>query len=109
MVECPTSGGHTEIVRLLIHANGDLERKDNAGLTPTNHAELHGHTQVVCLLRDLRGWPKRQRSEGEVLSKMDGKGRSWLDDCDGWSSFKDVLIFFIPYLGDLTSRRVTNI
>lgn len=59
-------GGHTEIVRLLIHANGDLERKDNAGLTPTNHAELHGHTQVVCLLRELRGWPKRQRSEGEM-------------------------------------------
>lgn len=71
-------GGHTEIVRLLIHANGDVERKDNAGLTPTNHAELHGHTQVVCLLRDLRGWPKRQRSEGEVDQIDKKKGAAGL-------------------------------
>ena len=40
---------------------------------------------------------------------LTAKGRGWLDDCDGWSSFKDVLIFFIPYLADLTSRRVTHI
>ena len=109
MVECPTPGGHTEIVRLLIHANGDVERTDNAGLTPTNHAELHGHTQVVCLLRELRGWPKRQRSEGEVDEKLDGK-RARLAWWLRWLiQFQRCSDFFIPYLADLTSRRVTHI
>ena len=80
-------------MRLLIHANGDLERKDNAGLTPTNHAVLHGHTHVVCLLRELRGWPKRQRSEGEV-EKLTEKGAAGMMPAMVSPFSKMVLLFF---------------
>ena len=43
--------GHIELVRILLDAGADGERKDTSGWTATEHAALRGHMDIAELLR----------------------------------------------------------
>lgn len=43
---------HTEVVRLLVEAGADVNLPDGGGVTPLEHAERRGYTEIAKILRE---------------------------------------------------------
>lgn len=67
---CPLELGtfdNKEILTVLANCNADIQKKDNAGLSPLDHALIRGACKLAALLQKLSNVPEDKMVSTQVL------------------------------------------